>query len=73
MSANDPEKYRYTRAIAFTCLWANMLINGFVIVTIFKDPLLATTYAILYGTIVTPMWAIIAFYMGVTNGFGLKK
>ena len=69
----DPEKYRYTRAIAFTCLWALMIINGFTIVTIYKTPSLAETYAVLYMAITSPMWLQIGWYMGISNGFGFKK
>lgn len=73
MSGNDPEKYKYTRAIAFVCLWANCIINGFTIVTVYKDPSLAETYAVLYLSVTTPMWAQVAWYMGISNGFGIKK
>ena len=69
----DPNKFKYTRAIAFGCFWALMIINGFTIITVYKDPTLAETYAVLYIAMTTPMWAQVAWYMGITNGFGLKK
>ena len=71
--AKDPDKYFYTRMIALTCLWSNCLINGFTIVTIYKDPSLAATYAVLYISITGPMWLQVGWYAGISNGFGLKK
>lgn len=70
---NDPNKYQYTRAVAFVCLCANCLINGFVIVTVYKEPALAETYAILYVSITAPMWLQIGWWAGIANGFGFKK
>ena len=71
--AEDPDKYVYTRAIAFVCLCYNCIIGGFTIVTIFKEPSLAEAYAVLYVAITGPAWLQIGWYMGISNGFGFKK
>ena len=70
---NDPEKYVYTRAIAMTCLCAVMIITGFVVVTIYKEPPLVDTYLKIYMPITAPMWLQIGWYAGISNGWGFGK
>jgi len=71
--AQDPNRYKYTRAFAGAALGASIALLAFLIAAVAVKPALAEAYAQISGLLGTgfvTLGGIIGAYMGLSNKWG---